>query len=544
VSKVRQRLIAACTVAALALVGAAVPSQAAAPGTTISLSAASTQIQWNQSAQLNASVTAGVMGLWDWLSIYDETGHMMQACSVGSCAAGGRVPIHGSHTYTAYLASSAPSNNPPTSPSAVSGSVTVTNIGWVGSVTLTATSGSGVQAQASASLDGYPYLVSIYDQTGHMVQACSVSSCAGGGSLAPGDVRFYRAFVAQGAPLDSPPGNDVEAVSDVVVVSSVPADQLVDTTTVAALIAQVEAAYPAPGEACLVWGSAIIGNAQYKASATDATLECNALGLKAALVKLIETAGVPALAALLDAAFKTPTAAPTETTPDPTNPYAPSPRAPWGQPGPTSLTDLTQVVVNMYQLSTIGPSTQPAPSASQLTTTAQECIQRVQAGFPGGPIAAADKCSKSRLLVVGGAAGLGKEAAEHNATVLAVAPQLVQLEHVTTAEKEATVYRYWYKSEPYWSACDGLDTTTQQCDEYPLFATAEGGPDAYNAYGPVVLRAINLYDNAREGTVYGAMVGTSACGFTRPGSDQHFLAVPLPSVDVPTFFVCPPGTGS
>jgi hypothetical protein len=411
-------------------------------------------------------------------------------------------------------------------------------------VTLTATGGSAVQAQATASLDGYPYWVSIYDETGQMVQACSVPSCTGAGSPAPGDVKFYRAFVAQGAPLSGPPNNDVEAVSDVVVVSSVPTDQIADTPTVAALIAQVEAAYPAPGEACLVWGSAIVGDEKYKSSATDATLECNALGLKAALVKLIETAGGPAVAALLDAAHKTPTAAPTETAPNPTNPQAPKPRAPWGPAGPTSLTDLTQLIANIYTASTIGPSTQEAPSASQLNTTAQECIQRAQAGLGTDALGAADKCSKSRLLVVGGAAGLGKEAAEHNADVLAAAPQFVQLEHVADDVKAQTVPRGWYTSQPYWSACDGLNTTTQQCDEYPLYGTAEGGPDAYNAYGKVVLRPISTPDNLREGTVYSAMTRTSACGFTTPGSDQHFLAVPLPTVDVPTFFVCPPGAGS
>lgn len=153
---VRQRLTAVCTAVALVLIAGAVPSQAAVPGTTISLSAASTQVQWNQSAQLTAAITAGGMGFWDWLSIYDETGHRLQACSVGSCAAGGRVPIHGSHTYTAYLAANAPDNAPPAA-YAVSNSVTVTNIGWVGTLTLTETGGSAVQAQASASLDGYPY---------------------------------------------------------------------------------------------------------------------------------------------------------------------------------------------------------------------------------------------------------------------------------------------------------------------------------------------------------------------------------------------------
>ncbi len=540
---VRRRLLALCTAAALALVAGAVPSQAAVPGTTISLSAASTQVQWNQSAQLSAAITAGGMGFWDWLSIYDETGHRLQACSVGSCAAGGRVPIHGSHTYTAYLAANAPDNAPPAA-YAVSNSVTVTNIGWVGTVTLTATGGSAVQAQASASVDGYPYWVSIYDQTGHMAQACSVPSCTGGSSPAPGDVKFYRAFVAQGAPTDSPPSNDVEAVSDVVVVSSVPTDQIADTPTVAALIAQVEAAYPTAGEACLVWGSAIVGNAEFHSSATDATLECNALGLKAALVKLIETAGGAALGALLDAAYKTATAAPTETAPDPTNPNAPHPQAPWGPAVPTSQTDLTQLVANIHSVSTIGPSTHDGPTANQLLTAARECLERVQAAFSVGLLAAADTCSKSRILYVGGATGLGKEAAEHNAEVLKAAPQLLQLEYMPGLVKEQSVSRDWYASQPYSSACADIDTTTQQCDEYPFFATTEGGPDAYNTYGPVVLEAINKDDNKWEGTVYGAMTRTSACGFTTPGSDQHFLAVPLPTADVPTFFVCPPGSGS
>ncbi|EYR61882.1 hypothetical protein N866_14695 [Actinotalea ferrariae CF5-4] len=85
--------------------------------------------------------------------------------------------------------------------------------------------------------------------------------------------------------------------------------------------------------------------------------------------------------------------------------------------------------------------------------------------------------------------------------------------------------------------------TGQQCDEYPFFATVQGGPAAYGRTA-TVLQTINSDDNLAEGSAYGVM--TSACGMVSataaagpdPGGRSDFLVVPLPTVAVQSFFVC------
>jgi len=75
------------------------------------------------------------------------------------------------------------------------------------------------------------------------------------------------------------------------------------------------------------------------------------------------------------------------------------------------------------------------------------------------------------------------------------------------------------------------DTLTQQCDEYPFFATLQGGPNASPAPD---LKAISKADNQLQGSRYGNFV--VACGLANA---EPFLAIPIhPQANIPTLRVC------
>jgi hypothetical protein len=484
------------------------------------------------------------MGSWDWISIYDETGKRGQACSVGRCTSGGWIPIHGSHTYTAYVAANAPEGHPPEAPYAVSNSVTVTNVGWIGSVTLTdrsTTPGQHVldaQVQAGAYVDGYPYWLSVYDETGKMIQACSVGFCGGLGVTVPsGAVRYFRAYVAQGAPMTGPPTNDVSAVSEVLVVTDIAPEEVLDSPQMVAAVAAFEARFATAGEGCMLLGAIFASNVKYKASASDVNVECNAFGVRAALALAVATVGIAALADFLEASNAETTPVPAPPTPQPPQ-QQPRPRAPWGPTKGVSLDEFAIFAASLVAKSLIGPSTlDPQPTPDQLQQTVRQCMSLAQSAELGSSAAdAADECARTRLLVVGGMASKGREAAEHDLEVIQSAPNLFQLTHLPASEN--AVPRDWYKRTQYASACAGAQAG-QQCDEYPLYATVEGGPSAYDTYGSVVLKPISADDNQAEGRAYGAMTNSAACEF-KP-EDEVFLVVPLPTVEVPSFFVCPQG---
>ncbi|KQY22243.1 hypothetical protein ASD16_16615 [Cellulomonas sp. Root485] len=87
-------------------------------------------------------------------------------------------------------------------------------------------------------------------------------------------------------------------------------------------------------------------------------------------------------------------------------------------------------------------------------------------------------------------------------------------------------------------------TIGQHCDEYPFFTSVEGGTSSFTTYGSQVLKPISGADNTAEGVALNAMYATAACGMQpatgNPGSGgTKYLTIPLVSVPVATFFVCP-----
>jgi hypothetical protein len=122
----------------------------------------------------------------------------------------------------------------------------------------------------------------------------------------------------------------------------------------------------------------------------------------------------------------------------------------------------------------------------------------------------------------------------HDLKALAGHPQWVRLNYSSKKEKEAEdgVDRDWCLGKP---GCEGEAPSEKSCDEYPFFATAQGGPLADPAPS---LEWINASDNSRQGGKYGNFI--TACKMAERGStDYAFLAIPLPpSLEIPTTRLC------
>jgi hypothetical protein len=94
------------------------------------------------------------------------------------------------------------------------------------------------------------------------------------------------------------------------------------------------------------------------------------------------------------------------------------------------------------------------------------------------------------------------------------------------------VTRKWYEGK---GGCAESKPAGDSCDEYPFYATEQGGPEAL-VYPS--LEWINATDNERQGGRYGNFV--ASC---KPEPGALFAAVPLePSLDIPTFYLCNNGT--
>ena len=287
-------------------------------------------------------------------SIYDQSGHLVKLCTGSSyihCPAHLSVPLNTTNTYTGYVALDSPSDGPPTHDVRDSASISVTNTGWTGAISDFTTSSNFVSPNESvtldvaltAPLDGYR--VSIYEEFGPLVQACSGSSnthCTASVSLADGELRVFRAYVALDTPATGTPTQDIRAVAGPLIVAALdPATALVAPPVLA--LQQQLLAQTVDGEACLLLGEAVRTNA-LPTSVPDATLVCNASGLPAALRFIAATAGTVGAAYAIAALW--------EATNRPTDPAAAHPDCDQvnsvgdcmdaGNPGTLTLVDVTE----------------------------------------------------------------------------------------------------------------------------------------------------------------------------------------------------------
>jgi hypothetical protein len=125
------------------------------------------------------------------------------------------------------------------------------------------------------------------------------------------------------------------------------------------------------------------------------------------------------------------------------------------------------------------------------------------------------------------------EATQHDLEAIVGHPQWVKLNYEASGAK---ANRDWYQSQP---ACRVDHDADEQCDEYPFFASEQGGPLALASPS---LKYIDGDDNVLQGGRYGNFVTSCAL---RTGTPQEganavggtaFLVVPVPGV--PTTYLC------
>lgn len=99
--------------------------------------------------------------------------------------------------------------------------------------------------------------------------------------------------------------------------------------------------------------------------------------------------------------------------------------------------------------------------------TAEQCLEdTAQAGDDG-----ASECKKQPIFASGSDV---PSATEHDLKALALEPGWVKLNYESVAaKKEKGEERGWYEGL---GGCSGARPEGEQCDEYPFFATEQGGP--------------------------------------------------------------------
>jgi hypothetical protein len=120
------------------------------------------------------------------------------------------------------------------------------------------------------------------------------------------------------------------------------------------------------------------------------------------------------------------------------------------------------------------------------------------------------------------------EATQHDTEALVSNPAWVRLNYRPAAQNPSS--RTWYSSDP---ACLAA-APGQNCDEYPFFATEQGGGTAVPRPS---LKAIDGLQNQNQGRLYGSFLTVCAVE-----SGDEFLAVPVPASapTVPTLAICNP----
>jgi hypothetical protein len=167
------------------------------------------------------------------------------------------------------------------------------------------------------------------------------------------------------------------------------------------------------------------------------------------------------------------------------------------------------------------PKTEFAPGASEVI--AENCLVDMEEAEYNG----ISECESLPIFVSGSDV---PSATEHDLKALAAYPKWIKLNYESKAAKKAKGEKEgWYVGEegcPLESPPEG-----KSCDEYPFFASRQGGPGAEVKPS---LEYIKASDNSEQGGKYGNFV--SSCKMAeRTSTEYAFLAVPLkPSLGVPT----------
>lgn len=163
----------------------------------------------------------------------------------------------------------------------------------------------------------------------------------------------------------------------------------------------------------------------------------------------------------------------------------------------------------------------PTESDTDIETTAKDCQElAVQASLTGAIATGShdNPCEHLPIFMPGSDVPTVAQA-DYNA--ITSTPSWFQLHYRSQADNPGYPgNRGWYRSDP---ACSGLPSGTS-CQEYPYYASLEGGPGANPA---VSLTPVNSGENTTEGLRLANMVNTSECHMTSDPVNTPFLVVPL-----------------
>jgi hypothetical protein len=161
------------------------------------------------------------------------------------------------------------------------------------------------------------------------------------------------------------------------------------------------------------------------------------------------------------------------------------------------------------------------PGRELSNTEAKEIAARCLWETAGAGLNGAEECTRLPIFLSGSDV---PSATEHDLKAIATHPEWAKLNYESAAEKIASgASRKWYSNL---GGCSGEESAEQQCDEYPFFASQQGGPGRTPMPS---LEFIDRTDNELQGSRYSGFV-ISCKMAERSESDYEFLAIPLPPV--------------
>lgn len=501
------------------------------------------------------------------ISIYNGSNQRVGSCAASgsggywACTATGSAPLNGSATYTAYVAQDAPTGALPSSDlRLMSAPVTVTNSGYSGLLQLTTGNavkddGSATQITAIASpTPPSPYVVSIYrtDTWTRLGTCTATTTCTVAAPALPTgqDWLTIAAFVAEDAPLGTAPSAAVAAstaatIQDSALGTDIYADLLstvYDSAELDQLCVDV-AALPQPRTEQT--GSLGVLGAACESEIAKGTVDIARI-VKAILIAAGAIGGAAVAYHVLDELLTQkhavdPTKPPTVDPPPPGSPPSGLPAAPNGPAEDRAL----QRIRGPRLSNTARPWTD-----TEVRTVIEQC-RSLLAQYGGGlTFAAADPCTLA-IFVPGydvaqppDTPGAPQGPADHDLSAIASNPNWLQLHYVSQANKGANgLKRDWYKNPKYQTQPTVCTDTTGgvtglECDEYPFYTSAEGGPGAS-------LLPVDADQNGKEGTILNGMYQRADCHFQSgigpdDTSGTPYLVLPMPSatLGIPTGYLC------
>jgi hypothetical protein len=541
---------------------------------SISLSADRTQTDANSpSATLTITLSKPVASPYR-LSLYDDLGNRLAYWTPSTTTTFTAVVTPGNNqtrTYTVQVSQDTPSPGPPTVDVRSPQDVTISDQGWIGSLQLSATPDSVTPSQPNATLTltldrplATPYRLSLYDDLGNRLAYWTPSTTTTFTVVVTPSLtatRTYSAYVSQDTPSLGPPSVDVRASASVTYtngsisgqsVQEVDLDYLAgllvsetDDEIVLEICDSPEATYFEESSVCdegLAYLEAITNEGESRAAALGAAIGA-AIGPSAA-------AGLGAYLILHHSTAPSPPQAVPQTPPPPPPDFSDPPPPQVIVTSPNRVQYLSQLYLD--RAAREGRELSPADAQAG----ADQCDKLVRWAIQSSvqiPSASGDACANLPIFFPGSNPNLPGQISpttQHDWDAITGAngadtsdPSWIQLNWVNQADRTKTPgYPLTWRSDD--ERCDAMPTG-DQCDEYPYFSSAQGGPAWFAGPPGASLRPVIGSDNGSQGSKYRWFADW--CDLKSGGSDQAtaaaegspFLVIPIPSAKAPpTFSTC------